>query len=209
MTAAAFGASSAQRPHSGGFSLVEVVVALSILSLVMLATITALRTLANTQVAVERMTQRVDEVRTVSSFLRDTIESAALGSGDDGGRLSLGVKSAESAYFEITPDTLVWKSTILIGERFGGSYLLRLAREDDLLVLRWQEPGLSGQPGDWREAQMRTLVDELQDFEIFWRRDYRDDWQREWQRGDVAGWVRLQLRAAGRYWPELIMQVPQ
>ena len=182
--------------------------ALSILSLVLLATVTGLRTLANTQVSLERMTERVDEVRTVSSFLRDTIESAAIGSGGAGG-LSLGTTSRESAYFELTSDALVWKSTILIGESFGGSYLLRLAREDDLLVLRWQEPGVSGQPDDWREAQVRTLADELQEFDISWRKDYRDDWRREWRRGDVAGWVRLQIRAAGRYWPELIMQVPQ
>jgi general secretion pathway protein J len=196
------------RAGGGGFSLVEVVVALSILSLVLLATITGLRTLANTQVSVERMTDRVDEVRTVSSFLRDTMESAAVGSGGAGG-LSLGAEDRESAYFELMPDALIWKSTILIGERFGGSYLLRLAREDDLLVLRWQEPGVSGRPGDWGEAQMRTLVDELEEFEISWRGDYRDDWQREWRSSDVAGWVRLQIRAAGRFWPELIMQVPQ
>jgi general secretion pathway protein J len=196
------------KPHSRGFTLVEVVVALSLLSLVMLATITGLRTLANTQVSVERMTDRVDEVRTVSSFLRDTMESAAVGSGGAGG-LSLGAESRESAYFELMPDALVWKSTILIGERFGGSYLLRLGREDDLLVLRWQEPGVSGQPNDWGEAQRRTLVDELDEFEVSWRGDYREDWQREWRGGDVAGWVRLQIRAAGRYWPELIMQVPQ
>ena len=208
MTAGALRASSARPADSGGFSLVEVVVALSILSLVLLATVTGLRTLANTQVSLERMTERVDEVRTVSSFLRDTIESAAIGSGGAGG-LSLGTTSRESAYFELTSDALVWKSTILIGESFGGSYLLRLAREDDLLVLRWQEPGVSGQPDDWRDAQVRTLADELQEFDISWRKDYRDDWRREWRRGDVAGWVRLQIRAAGRYWPELIMQVPQ
>ncbi|MCB1707821.1 MAG: prepilin-type N-terminal cleavage/methylation domain-containing protein, partial [Halioglobus sp.] len=45
--------------HSSGFSLVEVVVALSILSLVLLATITGLRTLANTQGALDRITERV------------------------------------------------------------------------------------------------------------------------------------------------------
>lgn len=208
MTAGALGAVSARSPASGGFTLVEVVVALSILSLVMLATVTGLRTLANTQVTVERMMQRIDEVRTVSSFLRDTMESAAVGGGDAGG-LSLGTKSRESAYFEMTPDALIWNSTILIGERFGGSYLLRLAREDDLLVLRWQEPVVSGQPLDWSEAQVRTLADELQEFEISWRGDFRDDWQSEWRRGDVPGWVRLQIRTAGRYWPELIMQVPQ
>lgn len=199
----------AERWHnSSGFSLVEVVVALSILSLVLLATVTGLRTLANTQVTVERMTERVDEVRTVSSFLRDTMESAAVGSGGAGG-LSLGSASKEEAYFELTPNALVWKSTILIGERFGGSYLLRLAREDDLLVLRWQEPLVPGQQREWRKAQVRTLADELQEFEISWREGFRDEWQREWRPGDVAGWVRLQIRTAGRYWPELIMQVPQ
>lgn len=191
-----------------GFTLVEVVVALSILSLVLLATVTGLRTLAKTQASVERMTGRIDEIRTVSSFLRDSMESAAVGSGGAGG-LALGARSRESAYFELTPDALIWKSTILIGERFGGSYLLRLAREDDLLVLRWQEPGVSGQPRDWRGAPMRTLADEVEEFEISWRGDYRGDWQGEWRRGDVAGWVRLQLRAGGRYWPELIMEVPQ
>ena len=193
---------------TGGFTLVEVVVALSILSLVMLATMTGLRTLANTQGTLDRMTGRVDEVRTVSSFLRDTIESAAVGNAASSG-LALGGKSRESAYFELAPDALVWKSTILIGESFGGSYLLRLAREDDLLVLRWQEPDASGRPGDWSQAQERTLVENLQELEVSWRRDFRDDWQQQWEKGDVAGWVRVQVKAADRYWPELIVQVPQ
>jgi len=183
-------------------------VGVSILASVRVATLPGRRTLAKTQVTVERMAQRIDEVRTVSRFVRDTMESATVGGGDAGG-LSLGTKSRESAYFELTPDALIWNSTILVGERFGGSYLLRLAREDDLLVLRWQEPVTSGQPPDWSKAQVRTLADQLQEFEISWRGDFRDDWRREWRRGDVAGWVRLQIRTAGRYWPELIMQVPQ
>jgi general secretion pathway protein J len=192
-----------------GFTLVEVVVALAILSLVMLTTITGLRTLANTQVSLERTTGRIDQVRTVSSFLRDTLESAAVGSSGAGG-LALGGRSREAAYFEITPEGLVWKSTILIGESFGGTYLLRVAREDDLLVLRWQEPGPSGAPGeDWSEAQERTLVEDLQEFELAWREEAGDDWQQEWEKGDVVGWVRLQLRASDRYWPELVIQVPQ
>ncbi|MDH4042772.1 MAG: prepilin-type N-terminal cleavage/methylation domain-containing protein [Gammaproteobacteria bacterium] len=189
-----------------GFTLVEVVVALSILSLVMLATITGLRTLANTQLSLERMTDRVDGMRAVSGFLRDTLESAAVGGG---GGLSLGGGSRGSAYFEMAPDGLAWKSTILIGEYFGGSYLLRVAREDDLLVLRWQEGDASGQPGDWSEAQARTLVEGLQDFEVSWREDSQGDWRQQWQKGDKVGWVRLQVKAADRYWPELIMQVPQ
>jgi general secretion pathway protein J len=195
---------------SAGFSLVEVVVALTILSMVMLATITGLRTLANTQGTLERMTERVDELRTVSSFLRDMLESATVGSSGAGAsRLSLGGKSRQSAYFELTPNALIWKTTILIGESFGGSYLLRVAREDDLLVLRWQEPDPSGKPGKWMRAQTRTLADELQEFEISWREKYQDNWQRGWKEGDKVGWVRLQVKVAGRFWPELIMEVPQ
>ena len=192
-----------------GFTLVEVVVALAILSLVMLTTITGLRTLANTQTALDRMTGRIDQVRTVSSFLRDTLESAAIGSSGAGG-LALGGSSRESAYFELTADSLTWKSTILIGESFGGTLLLRVAREDDLLVLRWQEPGPSGEPAqDWSQAQERTLVEDLEEFELAWREQAGDRWQQQWEAGAVAGWVRLQLRASGRYWPDLIMQVPR
>ena len=101
--------------------------ALSILALIMLATVTGLRTLARTQVALERVTERVDEVRTVSTFLRSTFESAILAS--QGGRLSLGGTRAGKNYFELTRDSVAWKSTVLFGESYGGSYLVRVARE--------------------------------------------------------------------------------
>ena len=194
--------------QSTGFTLVEVVVALSILSLVMLVTVTGLRTLANTQTALERMTDRIDEVRTVSAFVRDTMESAVVGGGP--GELSLGGSGSEKkGYFALSPDALAWRSTILIGESFGGSYLLRVAREDDLLVLRWQQADARGEPGDWAAADARTLVSDLEEFEVSWRDSYNGEWRQDWVPGDEALWVKLQIRASDRYWPELIMQVPQ
>ena len=58
---------SVAKPPAGnrGFTLIEVVVALSILSLLMLAVISALRTFGNTQVSLEKLTDRVDQMRTV------------------------------------------------------------------------------------------------------------------------------------------------
>ena len=194
--------------QSTGFTLVEVVVALSILSLVMLVTVTGLRTLANTQTALERMTDRIDEVRTVSAFVRDTMESAVVGGGP--GELSLGGSGSEKkGYFALFPDALAWRSTILIGESFGGSYLLRVAMEDDLLVLRWQQADARGEPGDWAAADARTLVSDLEEFEVSWRDSYNGEWRQDWVPGDEALWVKLQIRSSDRYWPELIMQVPQ
>lgn len=194
--------------QSPGFTLIEVVIALSILSLVMLATITGFRTLANTQVTLERVTERVDEVRAVSSFLRESIAAAAVGSASAGG-LSLGQRGRDEAYFEIQPDAMIWKSTLVIGESFGGSYFLRLAKEDDLLVLRWQEPNVTGRPGDWSQAPMRPVAGGVQLFDVQWKEDFRQPWQSEWRSGDVIAWVRVEMQIGDRFWPELIMQVPQ
>ena len=83
-----------------GFTLVEVVVALAVLSLIMLATVTGLRTLGNTQVAVDRQVDRVSELRAVSSFLRDSFGAAVTGSG--GGGLSLGGGMGQRTVFELT-----------------------------------------------------------------------------------------------------------
>lgn len=195
--------------RSCGFTLVEMVVALTILSLIMLATVTGLRTLANTQGSLDKVTARIDEVRTVSGFLRDLLESAAVGEGGGGGGLVLGGASRQSAYFEIGDEALAWKATVLFGEGFGGTFLVRVAREDDQLVLRWQEPTPSNATVDWSRADARALVLGLEEFDIAWREDYRQQWQYDWQAGDKARWVRLQIKSAGRYWPELIMQVPQ
>lgn len=195
-----------------GFTLVEVMVALSILSLIMLATVTGLRTLANTQVAIERMTGRVDEVRTVSSFLRDALESAIVSS--SGGRLSLGGGRRESTFFELSPDSMAWKSTVLFGEGYGGSHLVRVAKENAQLVLRWQEAGSDrggpARPGgqlDWSGADFRVLIDDLEELKISYRRSFSASWTEKWDRGGAPLLVRLQLRSAGRYWPDLIFNV--
>ena len=165
------------------FTLVEVMVALSILSLVMLATVTGLRTLANTQLAIERTTSRIDEVRTVSGFIRDTLESAILDSRS--GRRTRGASASVasgSSFFELSRYSVAWKATVLFGENFGGSYLVRVAREDDQLVLRWQEPSAKGAAGDWAEAQSRILVTDLEEFEVTYKPDFFQPWTDEARR---------------------------
>lgn len=188
-----------------GFTLIEVMVALSILSLVLLATVTGLRTLANTQTTLERVTSRVDEVRTVSGFIRDSFESAVLSSGRS--RLSLGARTTDSSYFEITRTSVAWKSTVLLGESYGGSYLVRVAREGDDLVLRWQEPNRRGLPGDWSKANSRNLVTAVQEFNVFYRENFTAEWTDKFERNVTPDFVRMQIKAGGRFWPDLIFKV--
>ena len=190
-----------------GFTLIEVVVSLAILSLVLLGTVTGMRTLGNTQVSLERVTQRADEVRTVSAFLRDLMESAVVGSGTGG--LTLGGGSFEAAYFRTGKGFLEWKTNLLFGESYGGTHVVRIGSEDGQLVLRWLEPdATSPKANKWEAAPSRVLVDDLEEFSAFLRSEYNEDWVKNWEDSALApALVRLQIKASGRYWPELIMQV--
>lgn len=187
------------------FTLVEVMVALALLSLVMLATVTGLRTLGNTQVSVERLTTRVDELRTVSSFLRDTLDSAVVGSSSGG--LSLGGGTRERTVFELLPGGgLLWKANVLFGESYGGSHTVRVAKEGAALVLRWQASP-AGALMPWNKAPSRTLVEGLQQFEVAYRRDPAGPWRLDWDGAGPPLQVRIRIRAQDRYWPDLVMPV--
>jgi len=192
---------------SRGFTLVEVVVALGVLSLILLATVSALRTFANTQVSLERLAGRVDEVRTVSGFIRDLLGSAMPGARQSGG-LSLGGGSAEFAYFEGTSNSLAWKAPALFGEAYGGTLLMRLAKEDNALKLYWQELPLSNRPVVWHGKDSRVLLESVEEFKVDYRPEFDLPWQHEgWDTDGAPALVRLTIKANGRYWPDLIVRV--
>jgi general secretion pathway protein J len=189
-----------------GFTLVEVVVALAVLSLIMLATVTGLRTLGNTQVTVDRQVDRISEVRAVSSFLRDSFSAAVTGSG--GGGLTLGGGMAERTVFEITEQGgLIWKAVVLFGESYGGNYLVKLGKEKSELVLHWREPDRGSPLEGWNKAPQRTLVSDVDSFEVAYRRTPDGPWFSDWDDAGPPGWVRLRLQVGGRYWPDLVMVV--
>jgi general secretion pathway protein J len=191
-----------------GFTLVEVMVALTILSLIMLATVSGLRTLASTQRSLEQVTERADEIRSVSSVLRDLFESAVIGSGSGG--LSLGGGSIQTSHFQMGERFVEWKARVQFGERYGGTHLLRLTAEEEQLVLRWLLPAM-GPPRDqdWLNAPSRVLVKQLDEFRVAWRQSYQHDWQRKWRGDDTPALLRLRIKAAGRHWPDLVLEVPQ
>jgi general secretion pathway protein J len=188
-----------------GFTLIEVVVSLAILSLVMLATVSGLRTLAATQGSLEGLVERNDEIRSVSGFLRNALESAVIGS--DSGGLSLGGGYGEMTFFEIQGSALLWKSVLLMGESYGGSYILRLAREGADLVLRWTPEASLESELNWNRAPARTLAKGLDGFTVAYRRSPGGPWLDEWDGRGAPGWVRLRIESAGRYWPDIVSEV--
>lgn len=197
--------------RDNGFTLVEVIVALAIMSLVMLATVTGFRTLGNTAGTINTMTARVDELRSVSSFLRDAFENAVVGSESGGSSgLSFGGSGADmkpSAYFSIKQGDLAWRSKILFGEAYGGSYFLRLERRGDELRLQWQEPNGRIEPGDWRDSPGRTVLEAVELFEVWHRVAPAAPWVKADIEGEPPSHVKLVIKSNGRFWPELVMEV--
>jgi general secretion pathway protein J len=188
-----------------GFTLIEVVVALTIFSLIMAATVSAFRTLAVTQVTVDTVAARNDQLRAVSSFLRDAFESAVLGA--TSGRTSLGGSLTERNVFEVSAESLIWRTAMLFGEASGGAYVVRVAREGADLVLRWQQMGGYGELAPWEDVPSRVLVDDLEEFSVAYRTAYGEPWMSGQSVSLTPQWVRLRLKASDRYWPDLVMQV--
>ena len=197
--------------RSQGFTLVEVIVALGIFSLIMLATVSGYRTLGNTASTITRMTDRTDELRSVSAFLRDALENSVVGAASGGNsEMTFGGSSVDQgpvSYFKVTNGGLEWRAKILFGEAYGGSYFLRLAKLDEELVLQWQDPRGSIEPGSWQGASQRKILDDLQSFEVWTRMDAQSKWTRGDVDRDTPSHVKVVIKANDRYWPELIMVV--
>ena len=191
--------------QSHGFTLVEVLIAITILSMVMLATVTGLRTLASSQLALERRTESNDEIRSTSTFLRDALESAVVGS--DLGGLSVGGGERERTVFSMGPGQLTWKTKLLFGESEGGSYVVRVALEGEELILRWQKQDPQGRLQDWNIVPAKTLVTNVQSFSLAFRREMEGPWLDRWDARGAPEWVRLRIQADERYWPDLVMDV--
>ena len=191
---------------SGGFTLVEVVVSLAILSLIMVATISALRTFAQTQTSLDRVTQRIDEVRSVSSFLRDTFESSVVGKSSGGG-LSMGSGTSAGSYLKGGPLAMDWKAFVQFGEGYGGTFLVRVERDEDQLKLKWQDIPPRLDAVSWHDAPERVLVEGLEELQLDYRKEFASAWQDEWLQQDSPSFVRMTIKAHGRFWPELIFTV--
>jgi len=188
-----------------GFTLVEVMVSITILSLVMLLTVSGLRTLASTQTRIEARAERNDELRLVSSFLRNLLGSSV--SPGPVVSLSLGGGPSPNTYFEAGRNTFVWKAPMTMGESVGGRYLLRLGREENRLVLRWQPDESVGRSAQWNKAAAKTLINDINGFETAYRSELDGDWSAEWPEQNTPRWVRIRVQKSQRYWPDLVIDL--
>lgn len=199
-----------------GFTLVEIMISIAVLAMISLAMVTAMRTLANTQESLTRTTDRVDEMRQVSQFLRQSLQQAQ-GAGAAGGQggtstwqTSMGGGQAGLLRSEV--DEIVWSAPLDSIQGMSGITYIRLYREDDQLKLQFL-PGYMAPPDlstyVWEEAgDGYLLVTDVSEFSIAYRPLPEGPWLERLAPEAAAIMpqsIGLTIRAHDRYWPQIVV----
>ena len=195
----------------GGFTLVELLVSMVLLSMVMVGMLSVMRSMAQAQDRVENRIDAIDELRVATAFLEVVM-------GRVSARRSPRVLQVGESPFQFSagPRELIWVGAMPARVGMGGRSYFRLALEGSgaagTLVLRfipWD--GAAGLP-DWGGAQTYEVARGVTAFSM----SYEDAWQPvpQW----VPGWtrtdsvptrVRIELTTATGQWPLWIVPMRQ
>ncbi|MDP3520555.1 MAG: prepilin-type N-terminal cleavage/methylation domain-containing protein [Hydrogenophaga sp.] len=153
------------RSHSRvqGFTLVELLVVMSMLSLVMLGLGSGMRTMVKAESSIEQRLSTLDELRVARQFVLQIAAhvSARTAQRSDGSAL----------VFEALPDSLSWIGVMPVRPGVGGLHQFRLTVEPDedtaaALVLRYRPWMADVNAADWSGAQRRVLVKQVSNFQV-------------------------------------------
>lgn len=191
-----------------GFTLLEVMVAITLLSMVLVATLAAMRTFGNTRSTLDQITGRVDEVRAVSEFLRGHL-AAAMPVTRLGGKVNdVEADGAYGTYFLGDSRQVTWVAPFVAGVSLGGVFVMRLDYSDGNLELRWSPYQRKADDIDWAQIQPRVLLQSVESFEVGYLTTYDGAWEDKWlgaQQNPMA--IRLAIQTDGRHWPELVVHL--
>ena len=172
---------------AAGFTLVEVLIALALLSLLMLVLVGAMRAMGQTEERVEQRIDQADRTRVATGFLRDVLGQASA-------RPVTRPQAQPGALFEATPETLAWVGVMPARHGLGGRHFMRLGLEatqggSPALVLRYLPWGNQPAFPDWSQAEAQVIVPDVR------------------SRDALPGAVELQLQAAAGEWPPLVVRM--
>ncbi len=201
-------AGSPARLKMAGFTLLELLVVMSLMSLLILAMASALRTTSQTSERVEIALTRSDDLRIVSGFLRSTV-----------GRISVqrrGYPLKEGAnqfFFEGEESQLMWAGVMPAGYAASGRSLMRLRQDVSdqgapALILQYLPWAGAAVEPDWTQASNHVLLSGVTALQIMYE-DARYEpplWSRNWAAPDkVPQRVRIVLMTERGPLPDFVI----
>lgn len=194
-----------------GFTLVEILVVITLMSLVMLGLGAAMRTIAQTEGRVDERLQRADEMRVATGFLGATL-----------GRISVR-KTAQPLDINTSPyqfvgsqSAVAWVGVMPPRYGAGGRNFFRLSMENvagnSAVVIRYAPWKAESAFPAWGTAESRVLVANAAGFLL----EYADDdgstlaWLPQWPHTQrLPGRVRISVRTQSGDWPFFVIPMRQ
>lgn len=200
-----------RRNGSGGFTLVELLVVMTLLSLVVLALGSALRTMAQTQERLDASLARTDDLRVTDMFLRRILGRIA--AHKKPGLLSQG----ENPFlFRGTAGAIDWIGVMPAGYGSSGRHFLQLNVEaeggESALVLRyapWKDDAI---PPVWSSAQRHVIAKPISAIQLEYQNAAVEppQWTPVWNSPDaLPERVRVTLTGSRGAWPAVVVPMWQ
>ena len=194
------------RQHVNGFTLVEMLVVLTLLSLVMLGLAGAMRSVAQVETRVDMRLNRLDNFRIAVGFLRTTLERVSAKRLD-------GLQAGQNTLpFAGEPQSLIWVGVMPARYGAGGRHFFKLSAEDNSsgkrdLVIRFVPYAETPNLPDWSQAGSLVLASDLIHLGI----RYQDarlpgmPWRSDWPYIDrLPAGVSLSIEASNQAWPDIM-----
>ncbi len=202
---------SVTRSRARGFSLVELLVVMTLLSLVVLALGSALRTMAQTQERLDASLTRTDDLRVTDTFLRGILGRVA--AHKKPGVLAQG----ENPFlFSGQAGEISWIGIMPARYGAGGRYFLHLGLEDDAgtsaLVLRYAPWKDDGSTPVWSSAERHVLVKPVAGVQFEYENAAVEppQWMPVWASPDaLPERVRVTLVGTSGDWPSVVVPLRQ
>lgn len=198
-----------------GFTLVEVVVALTLLALLLIGLVSALRSFGQTSVRLEAQTLANDDMRLVGGLLQ-----RALARSSPRPRMDV-VETRGQPWFEGNASAVAWLGHLPARHGAGGLTHLKLERlppadQSDaggLLMLHMARFDGDQTAPSWQAEESRVLLDHVDALTIKYQglnEAGEAVWFGEWlEQTALPSMVEITLTVADRPWPPIVVQVEQ
>lgn len=192
--------------RAGGFTLVEVVIALSLVSLVMLGLIGAMRTFGDSATRLEARSLTMDELRIVPPFLDGIFARAVLRG------MTSSTATEPVGMFKGGGDAAEWLGVMPGRHGMGGLSHMRLALVD---IYNERALALSVRPfvgddvvPDWAAAEPEVVINRVRTFRLRYLPAEGGEWLEAWDNpASLPGWVSLEVATASGPWPMMVFRL--
>jgi len=190
-------------PAGRGFTLLEMLVVMVLLSVIMLGLLSALRTMGQTETRIDQKLERLDQIRVARAFLQQTLARVSAIATD-----LPGASGKKAIPFAATSESLTWVGILPARPDIGGRHFFRLMVEDAgaerALVLRYAPWNPDALMPNWPTAESRVLLKGITKLEVQAQglppqgRSPAELWPHGWQDGwPVADVLPEHLRVTG------------